>query len=396
MRDLKIYLFIATGLLVFYIIAQMNRPQPVKWDVTLDDNDKIPFGTYILHQRMKDIFHGSKIVNYREPIYNVIADLGIKNSSYIVIAPGAELENEDLDKLISYVKNGNDVFISTLSLSQQATKKLHAEVGQEFGDTTKFGEEKSVDTRLLNRYLDTSYTYTFEKNICDNYFTKFDTSKAVVLGKNNYGHCNFLKFPMGKGALFINANPLLFTNYALLKKQGANYASYALSYIKKTDNILWDEFYSKGRAGENDSMRVFLQHEPLNWAFRISFFSLILFILYETKRRQRIIPIIAPPANSTVEFVSVVGRVYYEQRNNTNIAQKKILYFLEHLRTTYYLKTNVLDREFIEKLAQKTGVDIGFVQELVAHIQYVTGQPVSDADLIKLNQLIEQFYIKSR
>ena len=104
-------------------------------------------------------------------------------------------------------------------------------------------------------------------------------------------------------------------------------------------------------------MRVFFSHASLQWAYYISLFGMVIFVLYEMKRRQRIIPVIEPLKNSTVEFVNVVGQVYYEQRNNMNIAQKKILFFLEHLRTKYYLKTNPLDQEFIERLSQKTGIE---------------------------------------
>ena len=115
------------------------------------------------------------------------------------------------------------------------------------------------------------------------------------------------------------------------------------------------------------------------------------------KRRQRIIPIIEPLKNSTVEFANVVGQVYYEQRNNMNIAQKMIIFFYEHLRTKYYLKTNPLDNEFIERLSQKTGIELSFARELIGHIKYVLVQhQVGDHELIRLNQLIEQFYKKTR
>jgi hypothetical protein len=122
----------------------------------------------------------------------------------------------------------------------------------------------------------------------------------------------------------------------------------------------------------------------------------VFFIFYEKKRRQRIIPIIEPLKNATVGFVNVVGQVYYEQRDNKNMAQKKILYFLEHLRTKYYLRTNVLDAEFIERLSQKAGIEISFAREIVNQINYIEVQvQVTDHELILLNQLIEQFYIKS-
>ncbi|HWD90558.1 MAG TPA: DUF4350 domain-containing protein [Mucilaginibacter sp.] len=394
MRDFRIYLFIATGLLVLYVIAEMNRPKPVDWKTTsLSDDDKRPFGTYIMHQRLKDIFPGSNVTPYREPIYNVINDHGIQHAGYVLITDYVNINGPDYDKLVKYIKAGNQVFISAFYLGDTLSKKLHTNIEMELTDSAGFEAKSGVDTKLMNRSLDTSYAYTFDKGICGYYFNKLDTTKAIVLGKNNYGHCNFVKYPMGKGALFLNANPLLFSNYALLKKQGARYASSALSYMEPTDSVLWDEYYTRGRAGEENTMRVFLRNEPLRWAFRIAFFSLIIFVFYEMKRRQRIIPIIEPLKNASLDFVNVVGQVYYEQHNNQNIAQKKITYFLEHLRSKYYLKTNPLDDEFTERFVQKTGVERSLAIELVGQIIHLSKPDrVTDSDLILLNRLIQQFY----
>jgi len=111
------------------------------------------------------------------------------------------------------------------------------------------------------------------------------------------------------------------------------------------------------------------------------------------KRRQRIIPTIDPLKNTTVEFVNAVGQVYYEKRDNANIARKKIAYLLNYLREQYRLKTNALDTEFSETLAHKTGVDIAIAQQLVSQIAFMSGQArVSDKELIELNNLIEKFY----
>jgi len=72
MKDLKIYVFLATALLLVYLVAQYNRPKATDWTVTLSNNDKIPFGTYVLYNRINDILPGATIKNYREPVYNVI------------------------------------------------------------------------------------------------------------------------------------------------------------------------------------------------------------------------------------------------------------------------------------------------------------------------------------
>ena len=108
------------------------------------------------------------------------------------------------------------------------------------------------------------------------------------------------------------------------------------------------------------------------------------------------IPVIAPLQNSTLEFVNVVGQVYYEQRNNANIAEKVVSYFLEHVRTVYYLKTNLLDQDFITALSLKSGANIQLVQQLVSQFTLVRGgYKITDKELISLNQNIEQFYIQA-
>jgi hypothetical protein len=198
--------------------------------------------------------------------------------------------------------------------------------------------------------------------------------------------------------LYLLCNPLFFSNYSLLDTIGQRYAANALSYIKPTRQIIWDRYYTDGDNQQDDSpMRLFLNVPALRWAYYIAIFGLLVFVVFEVKRRQRIIPVVAPLANSTLDFVNVVGQVYYEQKDNVNIVRKKITYFLSGLRDVYQLRTNNLDKEFVGALAQKTGIDEAFATELINTINYLNEQRnVTNSQLIELNRIIEQFYIKSR
>jgi len=390
-RSLKIYLISAAVLLVLYVIVQANRPKSVNWLDTLNDKDKIPFGTYILFDRLKDIFPGADIVTYRQPVYNVLAEDSVKNSSYIIVTPEIELTETDYGQLIKYVKAGNDVFIGADYFGKLIKKKLKVETVKTF----KLNKADSV--HFSSPSLNPGKYYGMLKGVGNIYFNSFDTLKATVLGENAGRKANFLKFSMGKGSLYLMANPEFFGNYSLLSVQGCEYASTALSFVKNTGQVIWDEYYTMGDEINDSPMRVFLSHPPLAWAYYISILSLLVFVLFEIKRRQRVIPIIEPLTNSTLDFVNVVGQVYYEKRNNANIAHKKILYLLEHLRDEYQLKTNKLDDEFTDKLAAKLGVDRQLAVDLVNFIRYISVQDnVTDRDLIELNNLIEQFYTNSR
>jgi len=389
MKDLKIYIIIASALLVVYLLAQYNKPKATDWTETYSNTDKIPFGTYIIYNQLKDIFPGSAVKTFREPVYNLINDDQVQNGTYIIICNDIDLNKYDYKKLEGYIKNGNDVFIAANSFGEELRKQLHITASFDFRPRS------AIRVSFLSKDL-RDRQYDVDKESSGGYFGGFDTSKAIALGKNEFGHYNYLKFPMGKGNLYLNANPKMFTNYSILQDMGADYASIALSYLKTDKNLWWDEYYTQGREGSGSTMRVFLNNYQLRWAFYISFFSLLAFVLYEMKRRQRIIPIIPPLNNSTVEFAVVVGQVYYEQRDNGNIAQKKINYFLEHIRATYNIRTNVFDQEFILLLSQKSGADKVLITKLTDQITHIrNAKQVSDSQLIDLNQNIEQFYTKS-
>ena len=196
--------------------------------------------------------------------------------------------------------------------------------------------------------------------------------------------------------MYLASDPKVFSNYSVLTADGAGYAAKALSYVKNTRLVVWDEYYSKGDE-ERSLMKIFFDHVYLKWAYYITLFSLLLFVVYEMKRRQRVIPVVPPLKNSTVEFVNVIGQLYYEQRNNADIAHKQVLYILTYLREQFQVKTDKLDQEFVERLVRKVGLDEVFAAQFTGYLQLITAKDtVNDNELIELNKLIEKFHKKSR
>jgi hypothetical protein len=391
MKDLKIYLIAATILFVIYVVANINRPKPINWAETFSNKDKIPFGTFIIYDRVKDLFPGAAITPQRQPVYNVLTDAAVKQASYIIVCNSISISKPDYEQLVKYMKQGNDIFIAASNFGSLFEKNLGIDTKANFNV-----QQENSPVKFLNPALQTPQTYLVDKGAGNVYFSKLDTLKAVVLGGNLNKKANFIKYRFGKGNLYLMANPKMLSNYSMLTPQGAAYAATALSYIKTTRQIIWDEYYTQGSGEAESPMRVFLNTPQLSWAYYISIFSLLVFVLFEVKRRQRIIPVIEPLQNSTMEFVTVVGQVYYEKRNNANIAHKKVIFLLEHIRDHYRLKTNKLDHEFIDTLSKKTGIDSQFATNLVNAVNFISVQQhVTDRELIDLNKLIEKFYSQS-
>jgi hypothetical protein len=111
------------------------------------------------------------------------------------------------------------------------------------------------------------------------------------------------------------------------------------------------------------------------------------------KRRQRVIPVITPLRNSTLDFVNTVAGVYFNDKDNRSIADKKVSHFLEFVRSRFNIATQTLDEDFIGQLHRKSGVDKDDVVNLVELLSALPIEKrVTDTTLLNLDRHIDHFY----
>lgn len=385
MRSFKIYFAFGLILIFAYLMAQYNKPVPTNWEPTYLSTDKIPYGTYILHHRIKDIIPNASVKATQQTIYNTLKNSRYNQSAYIIVAQNVNFEKYEFEQIKKYMQAGNDLFIASY----------------DFGKLEKFLNFNTAGTisrngsalNFTNPNLKTDASYGFERGIGTQYFGNIDAKQTIVLGVNANQQPNFIRFNFGKGSLFLIAEPGFYTNFVLLDKYGAEYSAKTLSYLQKRKTVILDEYFSAKKTETTDVLRVFFAHPELKWAYYLTIFSLIIFVLFEIKRKQRIIPVVDPMTNTSVEFVNVVGSVYYHERNNQDIAMKKINYFLEYLRSRYYIKTNEIDANFAKLMMEKTGINEPLAKTLTRYMMNMPAMAnLSDHELINLNQSIEQFY----
>jgi hypothetical protein len=215
--------------------------------------------------------------------------------------------------------------------------------------------------------------------------------RTTVVARNDYGYPVTIRIAVGKGNLVLNSTPLVFTNIYLLSDHNHEFAAGTLSFLPPED-VTWTEYYHLGRMEASTPLRFILANEPLRWAYYIAIFSILTFMLFELKRRQRIIPVIKPLANSTLDFVRTIGNLYLQSGDHKNIAEKKIQFFMDQLRTKHLLNTMVLDEAFIKALSKKTGKDEQETYDLVKTVNIVRSkEKISAEELMDLNQKMEKF-----
>ena len=139
-------------------------------------------------------------------------------------------------------------------------------------------------------------------------------------------------------------------------------------------------------------LRFILTTEPLRWAYYLTISAILLFMFFEAKRKQRIIPVIRPLANTSLEFVNTIGNLYLQNGDHKDIAEKKIAFFLEHIRVNYWLNTQKISEDFLVALAKRSDTPLEKVREIFALIRNIqAADRITDRELIQLNAALERF-----
>ena len=173
------------------------------------------------------------------------------------------------------------------------------------------------------------------------------------------------KMKVGKGEVHLVSTPLLFTNYGVLDKQLTQFLHFQLAQVSDLPVVRMpiDKFYTRSNSEDEitDSsvLYVLLERPPLRWAIYTLLAVVLLFMAFTARRRQRRIPVVERPANRNLEFVRLLGTIYYRRHDHLDLLRKKYTYFAEELRRNLLLDIDDQENEDanIRLLAQKTGID---------------------------------------
>lgn len=381
---LKIYLYLVLigSFVLFYIWYETNRPATIDWRGTFSVNDKIPFGTYIVSKSLPYLFPEGKIEISRSPVPERLEYMDtLCPSAYIFVNYGFQTDPVEMKYLLDFVEKGNYMFIAALQMPDTLLSLFHLK------GKSNFEEQKhqlKVDT--------TGLQYLFRKKFFA-YFEPQEGFGGKILGTvTEKDYPDFVQVNYGRGKIFLNLNPHAFTNYHILGAGEGKYYYKALSCLPREVNVIWDEYKISGPEGGESPFRVILRYPALKGAWYLLLVSGILYLLFRFKREQRAMPVIRPPENKSLEFISAISSLYYKQRDHYRIALKRIAFFLDRIAIKYKLDTEKLDERLVEQLAQRSGREEEKVKQLIQLISVIREtKQVSEMRLKELVRLVELF-----
>lgn len=401
LKFLIFFIILVFGIIVF---VDYGKPKTINWQKTYGLNDKIPFGLAVFNKEAETLFKNQKIELFTKSPSDFFYQKGIideahvdaddyefetlnineidtnKKGTYFYVSNNLSLDNIGLNALLDYVSYGNNAFISVNQLPNYLIDSLKVSLKYDTKNTSNFN---SVEGKNI---------FHFDKSVHFNYFDEFNQSDCKVLGsviEDDQKQPNYIAVKHGKGYFYLHLQPLAFTNYYLLQKN-YQYIENVVSFLPETGKMYWNVNPQKSIV-TSDPLRFIKSQPPLKWALYLILIGIALFVLFNSKRKQRVVPEIPPVTNTTVDFTKTIGNLYYLEKNHADLTTKKIIYLLEKIRTEYLIDTSKIDTNFINKLQVKTGKPKSDITLLVNYINlHKSTNQNSEEALIELNKIIEK------
>ncbi len=404
-------IIVAVVVLLFLLIAQLSGREQLNWTKTYRHNEKAPFGTYVNYELLDTKYNSKELTLTNKSIVSQLLTYeSSHNVSFFFIQNDLDFNNADSKALLKLAENGSKVFICANTILGLIADTFKIKNKAFDYDIYNFSQDSLIKTKTTKiKFLNPSLsqeasTYSYDGHFEGSGFKAYDSTSLKVVSTINDDRPNILSVNYGEGSIIFCSTPDMFANYYLVNNRNKNACYKALSMIANREIVYSDnyKFYGNGDDDENNPedetpFKFILKHDALYYAWVLLLFSTLLFMVFSIKRKQRKIPIIEPPTNTSIEFVEIVGNVYFKSGNHKTIAEEKIIIFLEFIRSKFQISTHLFDEAFYERISNISSIDKNWIITFFNFIQQIQNQKeITQNDLIQLNTLIEEFHTKNK
>lgn len=402
---LVVTLILAAALVFIWRLGIENGGDGVKnysydWNKKFDFQSKDPKGLYLF-------FSLIKFKNPKRPIYDINSPykfdslLRLKNNAtFIFIGDSIGLLDKELKQLLDKSAKGSSILFSSNELGSNITDTLFSfyRTGFHFNEYAKYrfdGKNAIFYGRIQND------TIPIEWNGYKELVPNMGQLDELVRHQNL---STFVRLKQGKSDIFLQSNPEPFTNYQLKHKDGFEHANFVIDQLPKDAPIYFvsmaqvhfnsedDATDDEGAEAEQNLLELILSNRILLNTMVIVLCGAILFVVFRSKRRRAIIPIIQKQQGVTKTFVETIASIFLNKQNPYSVLQIQRKNFYDTVMRYYYVdlqRNNELGT--LNLLAEKTGYPLEKIQKLLKELRY-ENQAIGNDYIQQISKLQHDFY----
>ena len=409
MRGTRKFMALMGLLFVLLFVLQIQLPKQFVWNPTFLHSDKQPFGCYVfdsvLTQSMPKGYQVTRQTFMQLNLAHPDERIGV-----LALMDQPNFTDIDVSQLLDIAKQGGKVMlVYNRCYGTNLEDTLHITMGN-YGSFSADYLMRSISNG--NERYDilcwTAHDKVYPANLYRVYSDLIGSrifvdskKKATVLVRNTDDPRDTLaiSIPYGKGRIFVASTPLLFTNYGMLCGHTSEYIFRMMSQMADLP-VFRMEIYKNMDAteGSQSPLREFLRRPALRWAIYLAMLGVILFMLFTARRRQRVIPVMAPPVNKSLEFIQLIGTLYYQRKDHADLVRKKFLFFAEETRRKIGVDIADVNSDGSEyqSLAVKLGMQPTEVEHILREVRLVvhSDASISAAQMRKMIDAIDEMQRK--
>lgn len=412
------------GIIVFAVLLfllQLQMPRRFSWKPSFSTYDRQPFGCYVFDSIMSHTLGNGNYQVTHKTFRQLSHEQSYKDCNVLVITTQNMFTDRDLPHLDILLHRGARVLIaySPLYLEDDFFDKKYGVsiTGRHVFNLSNLKGQIELKTKNLydtlqwrphtHGYPPANYSIYKEliSGSINTHQTKHNVRHEIMVQDYNlhdqwsdktqsyHEECDTLnvltRIKVGKGELIISSLPLAMTNYGVLDRNLSPYVHRLMTLIADRPIVRTTAYMETPEMEEArlSPFRYLLSQRPLRWGLWLSLLLVGLFMVFTARRRQRVIPVETPPRNHTLEFVQLIGTLYYQRKDHANLLRKKHAYFAEELRN--HLDIDITDERedavSVPTLSKVTGMDEQEIKTLLRDVRAaVQSTVISEAQLRQL------------
>lgn len=405
---LIVFLILVVGGIVTILYYKKTYFPKYNWNVDYRKTSDQPHGLKLFYNIIKNQKTETTLL-YNQS-YELL-DTNLTNSNFIFVGDDFYVDSTAALYLLKYVEKGNRVLISSNYCPMELvcrfvpvgdsiygyTERLDSVVSLDFsGDTVPYPSKLSFHYQYLKDTLAVNwsvYGIRYFKDTLAQY-------GLIPFSIYNDSCVNSFYVKRGKGKIIFHANPVLFTNFYMVTENGFRHANNYLSQLHKGPTY-WDDPYSvqqnNSRAGSNNPLKFLFSHPYLKWAWYLFLITIVLYLIFRSKREQRIIPLMPVNTNASIEYTKAIGTLYFQSKGHNPVANEMYMIFLSEVRSRYGIFTDIAETDLIDQLSLRSGINKSVLFNLFKQFKYVRNNEDATADdLIILYNAIEYYHKKRK
>ena len=427
------------GFMVLVFILQLRMPREFSWEMTFSRDSSEPFGCQLFDSLMSASMKQGYTVEHKT-FYQLAHDSAMKSRPHGVLMACRDWDPDSMSvcQMLDLVNKGSTVMLSsynlhhssllrdtlglisvTWSYTEFSPKTLRQQMESHwynlYDSVVYVGHPEAYPRRSYEIYeslVSSHFYYAYGDSVkmdCDTlaYTVEMQTSMKrpdeiqaneepvdsayydddtdydedtvkLIPVRETHHYPVAVSFNRGKGRLILVTTPLLFTNYSVLNDTISELTFRLMSEFGDMPVVRTDKYgeTTLDEMRQESPFRYFVSQPPLRIALYTALVMLLLFMVFNSRRRQRVIPVIKPPANRSLEFMKLVGTLYYERHDNADLLHTKYRSFVEELRrkTGLDVDDDTDDEQLFESLAEKTGMEVVYLRDLVLRLRQIDAQ----------------------